>query len=215
MLSPVQTIVLSGGDWEGYELRVSGDPTLERINEMLGLRTANDANDSISTNTNTNDMDLDSAKGMNRAADSEEKAEVVLTMIDGKLHYWERSGHIRPVKATPEELKQWVRDECRDTRKKDEWIKWLMEAPLDPNQFGGASMTPHSDIESPEGLKSAVHQSLDDLNNMYCDMQCFKVERNMKLDEALQLDFNYRSAKKDVEWYTMVIGKSLEKDGES
>ena len=118
---------------EGYELRVSGDPTLERINEMLSIRTANDANNSTSTNNITNDMDMDSAKVMNKAADSEEKSEVVLTMIDGKLHYWEKSGHIRPVKATPEELKQWIKDECRDTRKKDEWIKWLMDAPLDPN----------------------------------------------------------------------------------
>jgi hypothetical protein len=219
MSSPIQNKALPDV-YNGFEICTSDDLTVKEIQEMLGgtaktrdARIANDANNRISTNTNTNDMD--SAEVMNKAANSEDDTEVILTVINGKLHYWEPSGRFRPVEATPEELKQWVKDECWDTRKKDEWIKWLMEAPLDPSQFGGACKAPYNDIASPEELKSAVERPCNDLNRMYADMERFKAERNKKLDEALQLDLDYRSAKRNVEWYTVVIMRSLEKDGET
>ncbi|UPK92529.1 hypothetical protein LCI18_003464 [Fusarium solani-melongenae] len=133
MSSPIQNKVLSDNDdgsgscWtdDGYLLSWTDEITEEEINEMFGVTAkthdahiANDANNSIGTNTNTNETD---------------SAEITNKVIDGKLHYWEPSGRFRPVEVTPEVLKQWVKDECRDTRKKDEWIKLLMEAPLDPN----------------------------------------------------------------------------------
>ncbi|KAI8664437.1 hypothetical protein NCS55_00952400 [Fusarium keratoplasticum] len=161
---------------------------------------------------------VDNAAVMKNATGTEENTDLTdrcLPVTNGELQYWDKSGCPCPTGTMPEVIKQWLKDECRDTRKKDEWIKWLMEAPLDPSQFDGASMTPYSDIASPEGLKSAVERSLDDLNQMYADMERSKSERDRKLDEALQLDFNYRSAKRDVEWYAMVIMKSLEKDGET
>ncbi|KAJ4190503.1 hypothetical protein NW767_011330 [Fusarium falciforme] len=196
-------------------------------NTNTNTNTKNDAND-INFDETWVHMDtsavvdnaavIDNAAVMKNATGTEENTDLTdrcLPVTNGELQYWDKSGCPCPTGTMPEVIKQWLKDECRDTRKKDEWINWLMEAPLDPRQFGGACMTPYNDIASPEGLKSAVGRSLDDLNHMYADMETFKAERNKRLDEALQLDFNYRSAKRDVEWYTMVIMRSLEKDGET
>lgn len=146
--------------------------------------------------------------------DTTELAPQYLTVIDGTLCCWERSGHTYPMEAMPDVLKQWLKDQCRDFRQKCEWIRYLMEAPLDPSEFDGRCVTPYNDLKSEEEIKSAIAMSLDELNEMYGDMERLKPERDQKLEEALQLDFDYRAVRRDVEWCTTVIKQSIEKDGQ-
>lgn len=196
--------------FKNYDIYWTPEVTLEEIEEMFGVTAK-----TRDAGTNTDADDMNSAEVMNKATDSEDDPEVTLTVIEGKLHCRGPSGRIRPVKATLEELKQWVKDECRDTLKKDEWMKCLMEAPLDAKQFVGFSLASCSDLASPSGLKSAVELSRNDLKHMSAEMERFKAERDEKLAEALRSDFLYWKAKNDVECYAKVISKSLEKDGES
>ncbi|KAJ4328768.1 hypothetical protein N0V84_000772 [Fusarium piperis] len=131
-------------------------------------------------------------------------------VIDDKLYCREKSGRTYPMETMPEVLKQWLKDECRDALKKEEWITCLMEVPLDPNWFGSEGLPPYSGLTSLE-LESAAARSRYELNQIYPHMEETKLERNKKLEEALMADFFYGKAKKMVEWRTMVIQKSLER----
>ncbi|RSM07292.1 hypothetical protein CEP52_005289 [Fusarium oligoseptatum] len=176
-------------------------------------------NTGTSTETKTNTIDgdemrssTDSAAVTDNATGPEDGLDVRLTEIDGKLQFFEpKTGRICPMDTMPK-FKQWLKDECRALDKKHEWIKWIMDLPPDPSELDGACMTPFKDLKGPE---EAVQRSVGHMCGMHEEMEYWKKNRDATLVLALQMDFDYRLAKKDVEYYTMVIKKSLEKDGES
>ncbi|RSL49164.1 hypothetical protein CEP54_012542 [Fusarium duplospermum] len=221
MISPIESTANSCDYDDEFVLRWTDDIPVEEIEEMFGVaKNKNKDNTSTRTKTKPNHIDYDETRsGMDNATGSEDGREAWLTAIDGKLQFFEpETGRIYPMETMPEkfkEFKQWLKDECRSLDKKYEWIRWIMDLPLGPSEFDGACMTPFNDLKGPEKLKAAVKRSVGDMCAMHTEMESSKKVRDEKLEEALEMDFNYRSAKKDVEWYTMVIKKSLENDGES
>ncbi|RSM20145.1 hypothetical protein CDV31_000940 [Fusarium ambrosium] len=207
MSSPIQNKANSYDYDDESEMTPSEILGVEKMKEICRIaRKQHEDNIKMVTKTKTNHIDCDETwSSMNNAADSENGREACLTTTNGKLQFSEPSTR----RIYLAEFKQWLRDECRTVDKKKEWMKWLMEIPLDPSELDGTCKTPFSDLES------ALKRSLFDLRGTYADMEFNKKDRDDRLVEALHMDFMYRSAKRDVEYYNMVIKKSLENDDES
>ncbi|RTE84736.1 hypothetical protein BHE90_000674 [Fusarium euwallaceae] len=227
MTSPVQDQAGSCKFDDEFELHYTDDLTVEEIEEMFKPKNKDQDKDNTSSSTkteiknNTIDGDemqstTDSAAVTNNATGPEDGREGRLTEIDGKLHTLEpETGRICSMDTMPQkfkEFRQWLKDECRVLDKKHEWIKWIMDLPLDPSELDDTCLTPFKDLKGPEEV---VHRSVVDLHAIYNEMEHCKKERDKDLRMALVMDLDYRLAKKDIKYCTMVIKKSLERDDES
>ncbi|RTE84741.1 hypothetical protein BHE90_000671 [Fusarium euwallaceae] len=123
-----------------------------------------------------------------------------LRVIDGKLQYCDRDGHVYPMTTLPEPIQGWLQNECRDQEKKMMYIKWLMDAPLDVSKYGNPSSATIMFSELPRKI-----QEQDEV------MEIAKRSKEERIKGLIEEDIAYWVAKKFSGLYTRLFHNNADR----